>query len=89
MFLRNTFAITLLAVVTSAQKCTLNPSAFHFKFGNITGVITTDGPAIVGMNYFQVPDEAVTRSYQRVYRTTGPIVWQQNIVILDAPIWGA
>lgn len=69
----------------ATSQCKLNPHAFHFSVGNITGVVAADGPVLVPGNFFSVPDEAVTRSYERVFRDTDPIVWSQNIPVLDTP----
>ena len=79
------FLSLTLFVSISAQQCQLNPSSRRFTVGNFTGFVISDGPIRLPGNFFNVPDQEVTRSYAQLYRPTNPLVWQQNIPVIDTP----
>lgn len=79
------FLILTLFISVFTQQCQLNPSSHRFTFGNFTGVVLSDGPIRLPSNFFNVPDQEVTRSYAQLYRPTNPLIWQQNIPIIDTP----
>jgi len=78
--------IIALAMTVAASKCDLNPSSYVFNFGDAKGIVVSDGPAIADDNFFSVPDAAVERSYRENFRATNPIIWGQNVLILDTNV---
>lgn len=80
--------VTFLSLLTLAVAsiCSSNPSFRRFSFGGVTGVVVSDGPAIFTQNVFVgLPDAAVKRSYAASFRSSFPVILEQNIVILDIP----
>jgi len=84
MKLQTVLLLTLLLMGSvTANSCQPNPFVHHFKFGNQTAAVLSDGPIIVPENPFISSDYAVFRSYRENFRSVPPFVFQQNVLLLD------
>lgn len=78
-----TLILSSLLVSTVLSHCASNAPFHHFTFGDVNAVVVTDGPIILEDNFFTIPFFSVAKSYQRVYRSANPVVWQQNVLVFD------
>ncbi|CAN8064458.1 unnamed protein product [Agarophyton chilense] len=86
IFLFVQLALLSSVYATFQPSCSVNPYVHHFSINNVSATVTSDGPIKTPRDFFSVPDEAVSLSYSHVFRSTSPIVWQQNILLIDLPI---
>ncbi|KAI0563912.1 Metallo-beta-lactamase [Gracilaria domingensis] len=86
---------TLVLVVTcciwqataTSSTCALNPTIYSFTFASLNCTVVSDGPIVVGNvgNVFSVPGPAATRSYKKNFRDANPVLFAQNVLIVDLP----
>lgn len=81
------FVLHLILIVWTAgalaSRFSQNAATYDFTFGDIKGVVISDGPVISQDNLFSIPDAALQNSYRANFRSATPSVWQQNVVVLD------
>ncbi|CDF40033.1 unnamed protein product [Chondrus crispus] len=78
-------SLAILSVAAATPTCSNNPSFHRFSFGGIQGVVVSDGPALFDVNPFSVPNAALKRNYDASFRSSSPLVIQQNVAIVDMP----
>lgn len=87
MNLNMVFVLHFLAIFTlsTANRCLFNTPTYDFTVGKIGATIISDGPIEIQTNRFLVPKQAVEKSYEALFRSSSPLQWASNIVLLDTP----
>eukprot|EP00177_Eucheuma_denticulatum_P007920 GFKZ01014423.1.p1 GENE.GFKZ01014423.1~~GFKZ01014423.1.p1 ORF type:complete len:328 (+),score=35.38 GFKZ01014423.1:458-1441(+) len=79
--------VLLLSTAARSQRCTTNPFLRHFTLGNLSALVTSDGPISLpaAAPLFAVPAPIIENSYTTLFRSISPVSWSQNNAVIDLP----
>ncbi|KAI0559514.1 Metallo-beta-lactamase [Gracilaria domingensis] len=71
----------------SGYTCPRNPSILTFSLASLNCTLVSDGPIEFPSltDVFTVPEAAVARSYRRNFRSSTPLIFSQNVLVVELP----